>query len=65
MYYEQQSILSRLSTGGMITVDQGKSRDQRPAGKRNTYLPSTEMLVHFDEVLVDILAVDNVMTPST
>lgn len=49
----------------MITVDQGKSRDQRPAGKRNTYLPSTEMLVRFDEALVDILAMDNVMTSST
>jgi len=65
MYYGQQSISSGLSAGGMITVDQGKSRDQRPAGKRNTYLPSTEMLVRFDEALVDILAMDNVMTSST
>lgn len=37
-------------------VDQRKSRDQRPVGKRNTFLPSTETLVHFGEVLVDILA---------
>lgn len=50
------SEMSWMSTEGMITVDQRKSRDQRPTGKRNTFLPSTETLVHFAEVLVDILA---------